>query len=146
MTPPTLGHPQYQLPVPSLQVRRKRTALKYSPKSTGTVINPQGIIANSCNLRHWAISFSSEPFLPLPFWLRPPKRESWDDGVSLGVIFGIHCLWDTPSLYPCSEALLNSHYTYEILLLTAPHITLSCCDNLNPVFPPSSLTKLLMAV
>ena len=39
------------------------------------------------------------------------------------------------------EALLNSHHThfsvshhnsYEVFLLTAPHITLLCCSNVNP--------------
>ena len=46
------------------------------------------------------------------------------------------------------EALLNSHHTqhfsachltsYKVLLLTAPHIILLCCNNLNPLFPSIS--------
>ena len=51
------------------------------------------------------------------------------------------------------EALLNSPHTqhfsvsrltsYEVLLLTTPHIILLCCSNLNPVtFLPSIFNKI----
>ena len=84
------------------------------------------------------IPLALKPLPPLPFRLRPPKKE-----IAVGsplAIFVPHA----------AEALLNSHHTqnfsvshltsYEILLLTSPDITLSSCNNLNPAALLTSVT------
>lgn len=70
-----------------------------------------------------------EPHLPLPFWLKSLKEIVVGSPLTILVPHAV-------------EALLNSHHTqhllascltfYEILLLAAPHITFSHCNNFNP--------------
>lgn len=64
----------------------------------------------------------------------PIRQGNWGD---------THGIPPTVFIHYAMEALLNSHHTqhlaahqltsYELLLLAAPHIILSSCDNLKPV-------------
>ena len=88
---------------------------------------PMHAIASKWTPWHRDIPLGLEPLWLLPFWLMPLRKL-----LSPLTIFVYHRV----------EALLNSHHTqhffvshlmsYEVLLLTAPHISLLCCNNLNP--------------
>ena len=54
-----------------------------------------------------------EPSWPLTFWLRPPRKSLW-------IPFNHFC------------TLCSRSSPEQVLLLTAPLITLLCCNNLNP--------------
>lgn len=110
-----------------LYMKRKETSL--GTHSKAKTQEPQGIIASNWALWHGDTSLALELLPPLPFWLRPLRK--WGGGSPHLTIFVPHAV----------EALLNSHHAHHFsvslltsyggLLLTAPHITLLHCNDLN---------------
>lgn len=68
MNPPVLGHSDYQIPF-FLFVYEEAP----SPETWGP-LRPTGIATSNCTLWHRDAPLALEPLLPLPFWLRPPRK------------------------------------------------------------------------
>ena len=132
MSPPALW--TSQLSDSLLYMKRKARSLGYSPQNTGASVNPQGIITRNRTVWHWNTPLPQSCYSLL---VKVTKKIIVGSPLS---IFIPHTV----------EDLLNSHHTQhfsvscltscEILLLTALHIVLLFCNNLNPATLLPSIT------
>lgn len=74
MNPPSLGHPNYQIPFSHCVHEKEGNATVLLTQNQEITINTESIIVSNWTLCHGHVSLALEPFWPLPLQLKPPKR------------------------------------------------------------------------
>ena len=139
MNSPVLGHPKYQIP-----------SLLFVYEKEG---NSLGVLTKKHRYHHRPVGYCRQQLDPVARGYPPCLRAITVTALSVKateeIVVGSPLTIFKPHAV---EPLLNFHHTplysvshptfYEILLLTAPYITLSSCNNLNPAtLLPSIIDK-----